>query len=505
MKYTVWQEDVTEMKSENVSKEESLDPEDWHLMRALGQRMVDDMLTYLENVRNRHVWRPIPMEVKEYFNQPLPMEAQGPERTYRDFLEYVLPHPMGNIHPRFWGWVIGTGTPLGMLADMLAAGMNPNVGGADHIANYVESQVLDWCKEMLAYPTEASGLLVSGGSMANLVGLTVARNTKAEFDLRQQGIYASSRKMTLYGSKETHSSVQKAVELLGLGSNAFRQISVNKDFQIDLPELETAIARDRETDCQPFCVIGNAGTVNTGAIDDLEALAKICVRENLWFHVDGAFGALAGLSPELRPLVGGMEKADSLAFDLHKWMYMPYEVGCALVRQEEAHRKAFALTPDYLTHSDRGLAGGKIWFSDYGVQLSRGFRALKVWMSIKEHGVQKYGKVIKQNVDQAQYLAKLVEDSADLQLLAPVPLNIVCFRFIADQHDNETLNELNKELLIQLHESGVAAPSYTLINGRYALRVAITNHRSRREDFEVLVDEVLRLGNKLKGTKTQRA
>jgi glutamate/tyrosine decarboxylase-like PLP-dependent enzyme len=485
------------MSSESVSKEESLDPEDWQLMRVLGQRMVDDMLTYLETVRHRHVWQPIPGEVKEYFNQPLPMESQGPGQTYQDFLKYVLPHPMGNIHPRFWGWVIGTGTPLGMLADMLAAGMNPNVGGADHVANYVESQVLAWCKEMLAYPAEASGLLVSGGSMANLVGLTVARNTKAEFDLRQQGVHASPRRMTLYGSNETHSSVQKAVELLGLGSDSFRQISVNKDFQIDLSELETAIARDREAGCQPFCVVANAGTVNTGAVDDLEALAHTCEREKLWFHVDGAFGALAALSPKLRPLVAGMEKADSLAFDLHKWMYMPYEVGCALVRQEENHRNTFALTPEYLTHSDRGLAGGKIWFSDYGVQLSRGFRALKVWMSIKEHGVRKYGKLIQQNVDQANYLARLVEESADLELLAPVPLNIVCFRFIADQHEDETLNELNKELLVQLHESGVAAPSYTMINGRYALRVAITNHRSRRQDFEVLVDEVVGLGNKL--------
>jgi len=485
------------MGSENVTKEESLDPKDWQLMRDLGHRMVDDMLTYLETVRDRHVWQPIPREVKEYFNQPLPMEAQGAELTYRDFLKYVLPHPMGNIHPRFWGWVIGTGTPLGMLADMLAAGINPNLGGADHVANYVESQVLGWCKEMLGYPAEASGLLVSGGSMANLVGLTVARNTKAEFDLRREGIYGSTRKMTLYGSSETHSSVQKAVELLGLGSNAFRQIRVDKNFQIDLSELDTAIARDRQADCQPFCVVGNAGTVNTGAIDDLEALAHICDREKLWFHVDGAFGGLAALSPELRHLVSGMGKADSLAFDLHKWMYMPYEVGCALVRQEEAHRKAFALMADYLTHSDRGLAGGKIWFSDYGVQLSRGFRALKVWMSIKEHGVQKYGKMIKQNVDQANYLAKLVEDSPYLQLLAPVPLNIVCFRFIADQLDENVLNQLNKELLIQLHESGVAAPSYTLIEGRYALRVAITNHRSRRQDFEVLVDEVVRLGNNL--------
>ena len=470
------------MSSENVTKEESLDPEDWQLMRALGQRMVDDMLTYLQTVRERHVWQPLPPEVKAYFNQPLPLESQGPEKTYQDFLQYVLPHPMGNIHPRFWGWVIGTGTPLGMLAEMLAAGMNPNVGGADHVANYVESQVLDWCKEMLAYPTEASGLLVSGGSMA---------------DLRQQGIYASPRRMTLSGSNETHSSVQKAVELLGLGSDSFRQIPVNKNFQIDLSELEIAIARDREAGCQPFCIVGNAGTVNTGAIDDLDTLASICYREKLWFHVDGAFGALASLSSELRPLVTGMEKADSLAFDLHKWMYIPYEVGCALVRREEDHRKAFALTPDYLTHADRGLAGGKIWFSDYGVQLSRGFRALKVWMSIKEHGVQKYGRLIQQNVDQANYLAKLVEGSADLQLLAPVPLNIVCFRFTTDQLNDERLNELNKELLIQLHESGVAAPSYTLIDGKYALRVAITNHRSRRQDFEVLVNEVVRLGNKL--------
>lgn len=487
------------MDNDSDTREESLDPEDWQMMRALGHRMVDDILTYLETVRHRHVWQPVPREVKAYFKQPLPLESQGPEQAYRDFLEYVLPHPMGNIHPRFWGWVIGTGTPLGMLADMLAAGMNPNVGGADHAANYVESQVLDWCKEMLAYPAEASGLLVSGGSMANLVGLAVARNTKAEFDLRRQGIHGSPRKMTLYGSRETHSSVQKAVELLGLGSEAFRQIPINQDFQIDLYELETTIAQDRESGHQPFCVIGNAGTVNTGATDNLDRLASICEREKLWFHVDGAFGALAALSPALRPLVAGMERADSLAFDLHKWMYMPYEVGCALVRQEEAHRRAFALTPDYLTHSERGLAGGKIWFSDYGVQLSRGFRALKVWMSMKEHGVQKYGKLIQQNVDQARYLAKLVEDSPELQLLAPVPLNIVCFRFIADQHDDETLNELNKELLIQLHERGVAAPSYTMINGRYSLRVAITNHRSKRQDFEVLVNEAVRVGRELIG------
>ncbi|MCC7352807.1 MAG: amino acid decarboxylase [Anaerolineae bacterium] len=476
--------------------EESLDPADWQAMRALGHRMVDDMLNYLQTVRERPVWQPIPEEVKTHLKQPLPVEPQGPEQTYRDFLEKILPHPMGNIHPRFWGWVIGTGTPLGALAEMLAAGMNPNLGGAEHVANHVERQAVAWCKEMLGYPAEASGLLVSGGSMANLVGLTVARNAKAGFDLRRQGVQGAPKRLTLYGSQEMHSSIQKGVELLGLGSDSLRHVPVNADYQIEVTALDAAIARDRAAGMQPFCVIGNAGTVNTGAFDDLARLADICQREGLWFHVDGAFGALAALSPALRHLVAGMERADSLAFDLHKWMYMPYEAGCALVRREEDHRRAFALTPEYLTHGgERGLAAGSQWFSDYGIQLSRGFRALKVWMSIKEHGIRKYGRLIRQNVEQARYLAGLVDAAPTLERLAPVPLNIVCFRYKADHLDEAALNRLNQEILVQLHESGIAVPSYTTLNGKYALRVAITNHRSRREDFDLLVREVMRLGS----------
>jgi aromatic-L-amino-acid decarboxylase len=478
--------------------EETLDPDDWDALRALGHRMVDDMLVYLETVRQRKVWQPIPDEVKAHLSQPLPVEPQGPEAAYQDFIDHVLPHPMGNIHPRFWGWVIGTGTPLGMLAEMLAAGMNPNLGGGNHVANYVEAQVLDWCKQMLGFPAGASGLLVSGGSMANLVGLTVARNTRAEFDLRREGLCAAPRKMVLYGSAETHSSVHKSVEMLGLGSDAYRHIPVDAEFQIDLPALEAAIAADRAAGHYPFCAVGSAGTVNTGAFDDLEALADICRREGMWFHVDGAFGALAALSPALSGLVAGMERADSIAFDLHKWMYMPIEVGCALVRREEDHRRAFSLTPDYLAHGgERGLASGAHWFSDYGVQLSRGFRALKVWLSIKEHGIQKYGRLIQQNVDQARYLAGMVDAESQLERLAPAPLNIVCFRYWVDGLDETALNELNQELLIRLHESGAAVPSYTTLNGSYAFRVAITNHRSRREDFELLVREVIRLGEEL--------
>jgi aromatic-L-amino-acid/L-tryptophan decarboxylase len=474
--------------------EESLDPADWDAMRALGHRMVDDMLTFLQTVRERPVWQPIPSDVKDFLHQPLPQESQGAQEAYRDFVANVLPHPMGNIHPRFWGWVIGTGTPFGMLAEMLAAGMNPNVGGGDHVANYVEAQVIDWCKEMLGYSPQASGLLVSGGSMANLVGLTVARNAQAGFDIRKQGLTASPRRLVMYASREAHSSIQKSVELLGLGNESLRQVPVNADFQIDLRELKNAIAQDRAAGHQPICIIGNAGTVNTGAIDDLNALADIAAREHMWFHVDGAFGALASMSPQMRAWFAGIDRADSLAFDLHKWMYMPIEVGCALVKNESAHRHAFALSPDYLTHAERGLEGGNIWFSEYGVQLSRGFRALKVWLSLKEHGIQKYVRLIEQNVAQAQYLAQLVDAAPDLERLAPAPLNIVCFRYRVNGMDDPALNQFNQELLMRLQESGVAAPSHTMLNGKYAIRAAITNHRSRREDFELLVKQVIHIG-----------
>jgi glutamate/tyrosine decarboxylase-like PLP-dependent enzyme len=409
-----------------------------------------------------------------------------------------MPYPMGNIHPRFWGWVMGNGTAFGMLAEMLAAGLNPNMGGGNHAPNYVEAQVIDWCKEMLGFPPESSGVLVSGGSMANLIGLAVARNTLAGFDVRSEGLAGSGVRLVVYGSQEVHSSVEKAVHLLGLGAAGLRLIPVNSEYQIDLNALRASIDRDRALGMRPICVIGTAGTVNTGAVDDLASLADICKREGLWFHVDGAFGAFAALSPETRAMVAGMERADSLAFDLHKWMYMQFEAGCVLVRDAAAHKRAFALTPEYLAHTgDRGIASGDTWFSDYGVQLSRGFRALKIWMSIKEHGIRKYGRMVRQNVEQIRYLAQLVHASPELELLAPVCLNIACFRFRVAGLDDARLNELNKELLIRLHESGVAAPTNTTLNGKYALRVANTNHRSRREDFELLVREVVRQGREL--------
>jgi glutamate/tyrosine decarboxylase-like PLP-dependent enzyme len=489
-------ESVLPMQEERLN-EETLDPQDWEGMRALGHQMVDDMMCYLEGIRERPVWQPMPDDVKQHLRQPVPQEPQAPDAVYQEFVDYVLPYPSGNIHPRFWGWVMGTGTPFSVLSEMLAASVNPNVGGGGTSGEQVERQVLDWCKEMLDFPLEASGLLVSGGSMANLVGLTVARNSKAEVNLRKEGLAAAPRKMVFYASSESHSSNQKAAELLGLGSDALRKIPVNADFEIDIAALEAAIAADKAAGHLPFCVIGHAGTVNTGAFDNLKTLADICERENLWFHVDGAFGAWAALAPDLRPLTAGMERADSLAFDLHKWMYMPYEAGCVLVRWPEAHLRTFSLRPDYLANTSRGAAGGSAWLSDYGLQLSRGFKALKIWMSLKEHGAVKFGRMIQQNVDQVHYLAALIQRTPELDLLAPAPLNVACFRYVADGLDDDALNELNNELLIQLQESGLAVPSSTRIDGKFAIRVANTNHRTRRADFDLLVREVVRLGDGL--------
>ncbi len=473
--------------------EETLDPEDWGAFRRLAHRSLDQMLDVQEHVRERPVWQQMPEAVEERFLEGAPMKGAGVESALRDFDEMVLPYPTGNLHPRFWGWAGGAGTPTGMLAELLAGGMNSVSGIFNDAAARVESQVIDWMKSVLGFPDDASGVTTSGGSVANLIGLAVARDARAGFDVPGEGLGQGGR-LVFYASEEVHASVPKAAQVLGLGRDALRTIPVDDQYRIRLPELETAIARDRRAGLIPFAVVGNAGTINTGAVDPLDALADIAAREGLWLHIDGAFGAMAALSPETRDLVKGMERADSLAFDFHKWLSVQYEVGCVLVRDGDWHRRSFTVPATYLKALPRGTGAQPDSTTLRSLQLSRGFKALKAWMSIKEHGFEKLGRMVTKNVAQARYLASLVDVAPDLELLAPVPLNVVCFRFNPDGYPAEKLDELNQEILMRLQESGLTVPSGRTPRGRFAITACICNHRSVRSDFDLLVRETLSQG-----------
>ena len=470
----------------------TLDPAHWDAVRALGHRMVDDMIAWLSGIRDQPAWRLVPDSARAAFRQPVPEAPQGLEVAYREFQATILPYSVVNTHPRFWGWVKGTGSVEGMLAGLLTDGLNLNAWGGEDAAPYVELQVLDWLKQLVGMPETSSGLLVTGGSMANIIALAVARDRHLD---PEHGLQGAAAPLRVYCSDQTHNWVDKAGRLLGLGREGIRSVPTTAAFEMDLAALERMISEDRAAGCRPVCVIGNAGTVNTGATDDLAALATLCGREGLWFHVDGAFGALVAMSERLRPLVQGMAAADSVAFDLHKWLHVPYDCGCVLVRDAEAHRRSFSPPAGYLAPLERGTSAGPINFGEYGPDLSRSFRALKVWLCFKAHGTSSYARLIEQNVDQARALAARIEAEPELELMAPVPLNVVCFRLRpAGVSDGETLDRLNREILMRVQEEGLAVPSGTVVRGAFALRCAITNHLSRPEDFAMLCDGVLRIG-----------
>lgn len=476
---------------------ESLDPSDWADFRQLAHDALDMAIDHMQNASDRPAWSAVPSSTKKVLSQPIPTDGRDLDQVLDDVRHYILPYPTGNAHPRFFGWVMGNGTPEGMLGDMIASAMNPHVGGYDQSAALVEQQVIDWLRSIMRFPKGAGGLLVSGATMANLIGLMVARNTHVP-DVRDLGV-GQSPSLRIYASVETHSWLERTADILGLGKAAVVRVGCTPDGKLDTTELKSQILGDRRDGLTPFCVVATAGTVDCGAVDNLNVIANICQREKLWFHIDGAFGAMLALCPNYRSRLKGMKRADSLAFDLHKWGYLQYELGCVLVKHRNLQEETFAMPAPYLTGSGRGVQPDVLHLSSLGPQLSRGFRALKVWVSFSNHGTKKFGRIIEQNIDQAQYLAVLIKEHPNLELLGPAPLNVVTFRYFDSSlpHCEIELMKVNQDILIAVQESGLAVPSSTVREGRFAIRVAITNHRTRRNDIRVFVTAIVEHGKRL--------
>ena len=470
----------------------SLDPDDWQALRKQGHQMLDDMFDHLQTLGPKPVWQHAPASARALFDAPLPVEAGDLAEVHAIFRENVLPYGSGNIHPGFMGWVQGGGTVAGMLAEMLAGGLNANLGGRDHMPIEVERQIIRWTRQIFSFPETTGGIFLTGASQANFVAVQIARCRKLGRNVRATGLSAESR-LVAYASSEVHGCVPRAFEMSGIGSDQLRRIPVDTLGRIDLDALEQAILRDRQEGFTPFLLIGSAGTVNTGAVDDLAALRGIADTHDLHFHVDGALGALGVLSEELAPLFAGIETCDSLAFDFHKWGQVPYDAGFLLVRDSEWQRQAFASDAAYLSRAATGLAAGDWWPCDYGPDLSRGFRALKTWFTLKTYGVKALGQAMNANCLLARELAWRIEQEPALKLLAPVALNIVCFAYVGAE--GTVPASVNSHIVERLHAEGRVAPSLTHLNGQPAIRAAIVNHRTRQTDIDALVRSVLIIGS----------
>lgn len=472
--------------TEEFGPQASLDPAEWSELRALGHRMLDDVFNELEGIRQGPVWQPMPDSVRGAWDQPLPRDGQPMGEVYDEYRRLLVPYVVGNRHPRFFGWVHGAGTAVGVLADMLAAGLNANCGGRDHAPIACEQQVIRWAARMLGLPPASSGLVVTGTSMANLVAVIIARRAALGSAIHDDG--SDRPRLTAYASAAVHLCVGRALGITGLGSASLRLIPCDTSGAMDVAALRVAIAADRDRNLLPFLVVGTAGTVDIGAIDDLAQMAQVCEEQQLWFHVDAAFGAIVMLSPMLRPLLTGIERADSVAFDFHKWAQVPYDAGCIVVRDPAAHQAAFAHEAAYLRRETRGLAAGRPWPVDLGPELSRGFRALKVWMTIKAYGTDRLGEVAARCCALARRLASAIDDEPLLERMAPVRLNIVCFRHRLGD------DEFQAGIAADLQESGQVVLSTTTINGRTVLRAAFVNHRSNEGDADAVIRAVLDAG-----------
>jgi aromatic-L-amino-acid decarboxylase len=481
----------------------ALDPAQF---RRLAHAAVDLVADYLAGVGAASVFRPMtPGERTTLMQEPLEAAGVAPEAILERFRTAVLPHAMGNGHPRFFGWVNSPPAPVGIVADFLAAAMNPSCAGGDHAAVYVERAAVRWLMELIGFPTEDSmGLLVSGGSAATLIALAAARHRAALEDgwnVRTEGLQHARPTLRLYISSEGHSCIQKAAEILGLGVHAIHKVAADERGRMDVASLRAAVAADRAQGHRPFCVAASAGTVGTGAIDPLGQIADLCATERLWLHVDGAYGAVAAVLPSHRARYAGLERADSVALDPHKWLSVPVECGAVLVRDGRLLREAFSLVPDYLrTEADRGF-GGMPWYSEYGIQQTRGFRALKLWMTLKHLGRDGVRGMVARHLALAQHLAGLVDAAPDLERFGDVELSIVCFRYAPPglKGDDRALDVLNKRVMEEVQASGAAFLTQTTLRDRFALRACILHYATTETDLAALVECVRTTGARLVG------
>lgn len=465
--------------------------------RQLGYRAVDMAASYLAELPNRPVFQRMQeSERQALWDMPMPATPLSGEEILRFLNDHVLPYPMGNGHPRFFGWVNSPPAMMAVITEILAAAINPSCAGGDHAAIYLEHCVVRWLMQLLRFPVEGSaGLLVSGGSAASLTALAAARHgalAQLGIDVRKEGVGGAPVKLRLYASTQVHSCIQKAVELLGLGSNCIHWVEEDENFRMSPDRLRQAILKDRQHGWHPFCIVASAGSVQTGAVDPLDAVADVARESRLWLHVDGAYGAAAMLDPDCKPLFAGIERVDSLALDPHKWLSVPVECGCVLVRDGRLLRDAFSLVPPYIrTEADKGI-GNLPWFAEYGFQQTRGFRALKLWVTLAHAGTSGLQRQIARPIALARYLERRIEATPDFELRSRGHLSIVCFRFVPRElaGNEEALDSLNKKVMEHMQADGTAFVTSATLAGRLVLRACILHYATSERDIDTMLQAV---------------
>src|SRR5436190_6720589 len=486
----------------------SLDPTADEI-RRWGNAAIEAMASYLDSIRNRRVYpRTTARQIREKLDRALPDEGVDFSRLLETFNDVIVAASRHNGHPRMFGYVQAPGTAIAAIADLLASALNANLTAWRSAPGAVEVErlTIDWIKQILGFKADAGGLFVSGGSMANLAALAAARQAKAPADLRSKGAQCLPQAMRIYVSEETHHSIAKAAVLLGLGHDNVRMVGVDERFKIRIDDLVAKISEDLAAGLLPFCVVANAGTVGTGAFDSLAQVSQVARRFHLWMHVDASYGGFAALAHSTRSLFAALREADSVALDPHKWLYLLIDSGCVLYRDAEAARAAFAHEAEYTRvleqEPDEAFA-----FWDYGPELSRRFRALKVWMMLKGVGLSALGGAIEKDLACARHLERLVRASEDFEMLAPVELSIFCFRHVplrlkralarGDEVErvriDEELDGLNERLLIELQRDGSSYLSNARLRGRFGLRGCVMNYRTTLRDMEILLEDLRRV------------